>query len=131
VARVREHITKVPGSANPWLLLGNLNLAVQDVSAAEAAYRKAVELDPQSPSGYQMLVQICAGTGRLPEAIELLERALSLAPDDVGTLSLAESIYHTRTGELQKAREAYEKVLKLQPNAPAVANNLAILHLDD
>jgi tetratricopeptide (TPR) repeat protein len=130
IARVRKHIEEVPESANPWLLLGNLNLAAQDVSAAEAAYRKAVELEPRSTSGYQMLVQICAATDRLPEAVELLDRALAVAPDDVATLSLAGSIYQTKTRELEKARAAYEKVLKLQPNAPAVANNLAILYLD-
>jgi len=55
---------------------------------AEAALKKAAELDPANPEPYFHLATIAVGANRVPEAVGLLEKYLAMsgqAPANVGT----------------------------------------------
>ena len=59
VTLLEEAVGRVPGDAGLWATLGDARIALDDdVAAAAAAYRRALEIDPAQPSAV-------AGTARL------------------------------------------------------------------
>jgi tetratricopeptide (TPR) repeat protein len=72
--------------------LGNCSMMLGDARGAEAAFRKAVELDPQSSDarfslGYALFYQ-----KRLTEAVDQLDLALKLDPGNASAQKLKEQI---------------------------------------
>ena len=127
LARVTKQIPIVPGSAAHQMLLGQVHIARNESRAAETALLKAAELDPRLTGPYLALGQLYAQTGRHEEALAKLTEARRSNPQDLG-LVMASGIIHELTGDIPKAREAYEKVLAINPRFAPAANNLAWLH---
>lgn len=72
------------------LVLGGLALSLRNAQAAEGAFREVVQLDPQRAEAWPMLVQL-AHINRGPQAaVEALEEALSVLPDDPNLRQLAD-----------------------------------------
>jgi Flp pilus assembly protein TadD len=109
------------------MLLSQVHAARNDPRAAEAALLKAAELDPQLTGPYLRLGQLYARTGRHQEALAKLNEALKKTPQDPG-LVMASGIIYELIGDIPRAREAYEKVLAINPRFAPAANNLAWLH---
>ncbi|MBP7147590.1 MAG: sulfatase-like hydrolase/transferase [Acidobacteria bacterium] len=65
-----------------WHRIGQLLDQRHDVRGAEAAYRKAVEADPDTVMSLKALAAICYSQGRYKEGMVLLERVLKLDPND-------------------------------------------------
>jgi tetratricopeptide (TPR) repeat protein len=63
------------GLANAFWQLG-------DSSAAQAAARRAIELDPSSPDGYRTLALIAESQGDFAQARDFYNRMLALQPDN-------------------------------------------------
>jgi eukaryotic-like serine/threonine-protein kinase len=80
--RLEDIVHRWPGEAPMWYDLGNARRAGGDVAAAEAAFRKAIALDPALPEPYCNLGQLLVAEGRFGEALEFLgrghERGLAL-----------------------------------------------------
>jgi adenylate cyclase len=72
---------------------------------AEAAFRKAVELDPDNFEAYYQFGRYMYKQGRLERVIELWERAREIDPDDFQTPNVSVGIY-LRLGEKGKALKA-------------------------
>lgn len=125
--RVTKQMTIVPGSAAHQMLLSQVHVARNEPGAAENALLKAAELDPRLTGPYLRLGQLYAQTGRHQEALAKLTEAQRINPQDLGLL-MARGIIHELTGDIPKAREAYEKVLAINPRFAPAANNLAWLH---
>ncbi|MGH7385522.1 MAG: tetratricopeptide repeat protein, partial [Candidatus Rokuibacteriota bacterium] len=125
--RVTKQMTIVPGSAAHHMLLSQVHVARNEPGAAEIALLKAAELDPRLTGPYLALGQLYAQTGRHEEALAKLTEAQRVNPQDLGLL-MARGIIHELTGDIPKAREAYEKVLAINPRFAPAANNLAWLH---
>lgn len=64
------------------LTLGALALRLRNVPAAQAAFREAVELDPQLVDGWVTLVRIDLELGRRSLAQTVLQQALKANPND-------------------------------------------------
>ena len=96
---------------------------------AEAALLKALELDPNSSSTYDLLISTYMVANRLPQAITLLEGLLSRSPDNASALMML-ALIHERMNDFPKAREAYEKLLAVKPDSPPALNNLAYLYAE-
>ena len=54
--------------------------------------QQALKIDPQSANGYRQLGIAYAGLGRLPEALESINHALSIAPEDGEAKKLGEDL---------------------------------------
>ncbi len=127
LARVTKQIAIVPESAAHRMLLSQVHVARNESRSAEAALLKAAELDPRLTGPYLGLGQLYARTGRHAEALAKLNEALRNNPQDLG-LVMARGIIYELIGDIPKAREAYEKVLAINPRFAPAANNLAWLH---
>jgi tetratricopeptide (TPR) repeat protein len=125
--RLATQIALVPRSAPHQVLLGQTHLARKDDRAAESAFLKAVDLHPQLAAAYLQLGQLYARTGRHDEALARLTEALKGNPRDLG-LVMAAGVVYELTGDLTRARQAYERALSIDPRFAPAANNLAWLY---
>lgn len=91
-----------PGSSSLWNSLGLLQGERGDNRAAEAAFRKAIALDPQDPVSHANLSILYLDENRMAEAKAEIDAALAADPTFDVTL-VARGRYHMQTGELDKA----------------------------
>jgi tetratricopeptide (TPR) repeat protein len=118
-----EGLKRYPDSAN---LLYDRAMAAEKVNkldVLEADLRRVIVLRPEDAQAYNALGYTLADrTDRLAEAIVLLDKALSLAPDDPYILdSVGWAQY--RSGNLPRAQEYLERAYKVRPD-PEIAAHL-------
>jgi len=93
-----------PRNRLPTLIhLGDALLALDRVDEAEDAYRRALELDPESAAAHYGLGRAAASADRPAEAVERFERVLALQPDASVVHYLLGQAYR-KTGDLERAR---------------------------
>ena len=93
-----------------------LRLVDFNYGAAEAEYRRALELAPQHPAVTANLALLVATLGRLDEAVTLVRRAIALEPLRGGPhTNLA--LYLTALGRYDEAEAALRKAIEVQPQS--------------
>jgi tetratricopeptide (TPR) repeat protein len=106
--------------------LGMLLARLQQFDAAEAAFGKAIELDPKSPAGHRSLVRLLLSRNRnLPEARTWAEKLVALEPSAPNCLLLGQAC--SRAGDLPAARAALERALQLEPDNENVKKAYRVL----
>ena len=125
--RVQSQIAKNPKLAEPQLLLAKVFLAQQDTKQAEAALRKAIELQPDSRTAYFLLARLYVDTGQQQKAMANLQEVIAKNPKDAGALMLI-GVIHDLQKDYVAARDAYEKLLAINPRFSPALNNLAYLY---
>jgi tetratricopeptide (TPR) repeat protein len=91
---------------------------MNDTESALAAYRKAVELDPDNAEGWNVLGALLSRTGELAQAKEAYRKVLALAEvhqdkeKQAWAYGNLGNVYYTR-GDLDKAKEMYRKALEI------------------
>jgi TolB-like protein/DNA-binding winged helix-turn-helix (wHTH) protein/tetratricopeptide (TPR) repeat protein len=86
-----------------------------DWSGAEREFQRAIELNPNYPTAYQMYGLILSTMGRPEEAIANYKRGLELDPlSPLLNGALGEAFYYTR--QYDQAIEQLQKTLELDPN---------------
>lgn len=78
------------------MALAGVALTGRQFDAANAAFREAIEMDPQLEQAWIMLARIQAAFGRTDEAISILEKATRLNP---GSISIYQTLNDIRKGE--------------------------------
>jgi tetratricopeptide (TPR) repeat protein len=103
-----------------------------DLQAAEEAYRRALELDPQNQFAYYNLGVIRQAQGDLPGAEENYRNAIRIAPDFAAALfNLA--IIRADAGGAEEAVELYRHVIEAAPVEeadPETVRLVAAAHLN-
>jgi tetratricopeptide (TPR) repeat protein len=95
-----------------WINLGVALRRAGDLEAADAAYQRALELDPAAAAAYRNLAALLAHRGRGREAAALLDAAATLTTlDSLAALRLARQ--HLLAGKLQQARGLYRRALEM------------------
>jgi TolB-like protein len=85
---------------------------------AEAMYRKAIEINPNSAEAYERLSDLLWEVGRWPESLRFAEKAVTLDPLSVGVnLSLAQNL--TAAGRLDEAEALHRRLIEIHPDLPA------------
>jgi Flp pilus assembly protein TadD len=79
---LRKAITVRPRDWRAWLLLGQSLSEATEKAEKEAAYRKALELNPDSAAAQNALSWLLTKDGRTKEALPFANRAVDLAPWD-------------------------------------------------
>ena len=122
-------LQKAPNLAGFHFIAGKIYIAQRAWDRAEAELSKAIELDPNYPNAYELLISVYVATNRLPQALSELQAYLVKRPDNTQTLMTLGLIYEKQK-DVVKARDAYEKVLAKNPESVPALNNLAYLYAD-
>ncbi len=115
--QLEELLAIEPANPTYWIRRGRLHARISDVEGAEAAFRKAVELAPDSPDGYLSLVEFFLQSRRkIAETPALAEKAVQRGPSVLAymLLSAAREENKDRSGALA----AVDQALKLDPGNP-------------
>jgi tetratricopeptide (TPR) repeat protein len=131
-ARVEQLAAEQPNSAQLQYLVGQAYRSGSqqqppDAPRAEAALRRAVEIDPDFMAAYTALAEIYFGTQQPDRAIGEYKKIAERRPDDFVAYRNIGLIEAGR-GQLDAAAEYYRRVLSIRPDEPVAANNLAALY---
>ncbi len=91
-----------------------LDKAPRWIEAAEANCRRAAELNNQLPAVYVTLARVHNGRGEYNLALEEIQRALKLEPNDADAL-LGQAAVYASMGRAEEAESAYKKATALRP----------------
>lgn len=108
----KQFIEKTGETADALVNLGRAYVYTEELDAAVAAGRRAVELEPDDPRALEFMGQMLATyVGDREEAIRLLKRCRKLAPEyGYGLTTLAST--HLFRGELAEAEEVFEVIFQ-------------------
>ena len=102
-------------------------LATGQVAQAEQGFQALTRTHPDLGGPHADLGLIYRQSGKLPEAVAALEKAVRASPQQpiyLNQLGLA----YRQQGRFDKAREAYEQALAIDPDYATAALNLGILN---
>ena len=125
-SRIKGVITEKSDDAQLQQLAGRLAVLESRNADAEAAFKRAIELDPKLMSSYRLLAQFYARTGRTGETISTYENALKVSPDQPQIHHFLGVLYEYN-GDREKAVEHYEAAIRAEPNLGEAKNNQAYL----
>lgn len=130
IAAINAQISKVPNNSKFYDLLGTaLFNGNKDLPGAEAALRKAVELDKSNVDALEKLGKVQIQEGSADQAIALYQQSIRDNPGEVRFYILAGELYESKQN-WDQAKSMYEQALKISPDNPLASNNLAYVILE-
>jgi tetratricopeptide (TPR) repeat protein len=116
-------------SPSPTLydLLGDAYTQTKDYTKAEAAYRKAAELDPSELSHLRGLGQTLLSEEKYKEALSVYQKLVDVMPDDADNYLRLAQIYR-ELHQLDKAEDSLMKAKQYAPGSLDVLYNEAIIY---
>lgn len=121
---------KVPVEAEMLFRTGEMQLAEGKAEEAAASFSRAIKIDPDSPdyhAAYGWARFVASPGSAAQEADRHLTQALALSPDDPITL-MRLGVVCSRTGDDQRAIEALDRALDLDPTHVDLFHELASIH---
>jgi tetratricopeptide (TPR) repeat protein len=129
ITAANEQIAKSPNSSNFYDLLGTaLFNGKKDLPGAEAALRKAIELDKNNTDALEKLGKVQVQQGNADQAIALYRQSIKDNPREVRFYILSGELYESKQN-WEQAKSMYQQALSLQPDQPLASNNLAYVIL--
>jgi cellulose synthase operon protein C len=129
VAAANAQIAKVPDSSAFYDLLGTaLFNAKKDYKGAEAALRKATELDKKNSDALLKLGQVYRAEGSTDQAISTYKQSVKDNPNEVSFYILLGELYESKH-DWDSSKSMYQKALQIQADNPLASNNLAYVML--
>jgi tetratricopeptide (TPR) repeat protein len=129
IDRVEKALKISPENFLAFALLGRLESANRQPEKAEAAFRKAVSLNPRIAGTHMELANYLGSRGDAAAAERAINDGLAALPGD-RALSLRLADLYQVTARTDKAMAVYEDLIKRDGNDDLAANNLASLLLD-
>jgi len=115
VTHAQQAVKLAPQDSDLWFLLGYAARLAGQHSVSVDAFKRGLQMKPNSPRGLSGLAQTYAKMGRVDEARQLLSRVIESSPKDVSTLNLAgELMLNSDPG---RAAEVLRRADDLQPSA--------------
>lgn len=117
----------MPENSYSWTILGDFLLELEDLSAADRAYRQGVEalhkeVNPRANIVWRYL-DFLQKQKRIPEALELLRTSLEVFPGNASILA-RQGILYQKEGLRDRAIEAYRAAIMINPKAEWVRKRL-------
>ncbi len=130
IAAANAQIAKSPNNANFYDLLGTaLFNGKKDLPGAEAALRKAVELDKNNADALEKLGKVQIQEGSVDKALALYQQSIKDNPRDVNLYILSGELYVAKK-DWDQAKASYQQALSISPDHPLASNNLAYVILE-
>ncbi|XP_043224720.1 protein O-mannosyl-transferase Tmtc3-like [Amphibalanus amphitrite] len=120
----------VVGAERVHFNLGMLAMDERDLPAAEAHFRKAVELKPDFRSALFNLALLLSDSGRPLEAAPFLHHLVHHHPDHIKAFILLGDIYVNNMKDLDEAERCYEHILRLDPDHVQGLHNLCVVYVE-
>ena len=127
---IQKQIDRDPKQAGGYLLQAKIFLAQNDTAQAETALHKGIELQPDSPFAYLLLARLYASSNQIDKALANFQTAAAKNPKNIEALMMIGTLSEKKR-DFPAAREAYEKLLGVNPRFSAALNNLAYLYAED
>jgi tetratricopeptide (TPR) repeat protein len=128
VARVNAQITKQPDCGDFYVIRAALQADLKDTVGAEASVLKALQLNASDENAAILYARLAIQSGTVEKGIAVWENRINHHPDDVRAYVLLGTLEEARQRP-QRAQQRYEAALRLKPDQPMAANNLAYLML--
>jgi Tfp pilus assembly protein PilF len=125
-ALFKQILEKAPGLAVAHYNLGYVYTRKKDWPAAEAEFKKAIELQPDRSDTYSALAAVYEATSRRSEALELLSSAGSRFEQDAA-FQFNAGIAYLNSGDNARAEAALLKARELDPSKVEVHYYLGTL----
>ncbi len=129
VRRLAGLVQENPRNPGLHLLLALGHFSVNDLEKSQASLSRAMELDPKMPEAHTLRANLHFARGASEEGKQALRAAIAANPGSA-TNYLALSAQYEREGNWKEARKLCEKAREIAPSSPAVAAQLAYLHLE-
>jgi tetratricopeptide (TPR) repeat protein len=130
LGRLQTENDKDPKTAPVFAMRGKIYLAQRDFAHAEADLSKALELNPNLEPAYLLLAQLYVASNKQDLAIAKLNAFVEKNDRDIPAL-MQLALLQERLTHFDAARDAYEKVLTVNPNLATALNNLAVIYSDN
>jgi tetratricopeptide (TPR) repeat protein len=122
-----ESMTVHSSSPTVFDLLGDAYTQTHDYAKAEAAYRRAVDMDPSELSHLRGLGQTLLSEEKYSDALEVYQKLADLMPDDSDNYLRIAQIYR-ELHQLDKAEENLVKARQYNPGSLEVLYNEAMIY---
>jgi tetratricopeptide (TPR) repeat protein len=125
---VEASLPKDSTNAADHLFHGQILLAAGKKSEAEAAFRRAVELAPESPEAWLTLISFLASNDKVEHAKKTVEEAQIKLPEDIRAMTLARG--YAAVGDLDRAEQFFEAAVKAAPDNSTATRLAAEFYLN-
>jgi tetratricopeptide (TPR) repeat protein len=134
IAKFNEVLLKIPNCADCYYNIGVANAAKQNYGDAETAFKKAVELRPDSPDAYTGLANIYNSQKKFDLAAEASANASKYTTGGAAGAG-AEAAYNQgvilfNSGKFAEARAQFEAATKADPNMSMAQYQLGMTSLN-
>jgi cytochrome c-type biogenesis protein CcmH len=126
VAALAKRLETNPNDADGWVTLGRSYMTMEKYSEATKAYGKANQLKPGNAdllTDYAFAVAMTNGRQLQGEALDLVNKALQIEPDNAKALQLAGSAAF-QAKDYQKAIDYWQRVLSKLPPGSDLAQSV-------
>jgi TolB-like protein/Tfp pilus assembly protein PilF len=115
-----------PNLAPAHVSRGEAHRIRRDYEAAELAFRKAIELNPNYPTAYHWYALLLFDLGRLDESLQAAQRAVALDPLS-SLFRNVEAVALEGLGRFEQAAARFREAMELDPAMPLLPVNMADL----
>jgi tetratricopeptide (TPR) repeat protein len=126
-SRVDQALGQYPNVSWLHYLKGQIYGFQNNASAAEAEFRRALEIDPNYLYAYSSLAALYISSKQEDRAIAEYRKILAIRPDNASVYTLIGMLEDGRQN-YDAAAENYRKALEIDQNASIAANNLSWLY---
>lgn len=132
IGKFNEVIAQVPTCADCYYNLGTAYAAKQDYAQAETAYKKVLELRPDSADAYTGLASLYNAQKKFDLAAEASANASKFGAAGGGgaEASFNQGVIFFNAGKFQEAKEQFETATKADPNMAMAQYQLGMTNLN-
>jgi tetratricopeptide (TPR) repeat protein len=127
--RVDKELKESPKDAGLLLIAARTYTAANNLSRAEELARQAIDANPSSFDGYNLLGQLYVRQKKLNEALQEYGTIAKQQPSNVAARTMVGMLLQVQNRQDDAKRE-FEEILAIDPRAAVAANNLAYLHAE-
>jgi tetratricopeptide (TPR) repeat protein len=124
-----QRLNAIPDSrkeAFHYEMLGLVHAESGKSQEGEAAFKKALDLDPERQTAEAYLFAEYLRRGRSEDALKQLDQIIAKSPSNAGAYFMKGQIYQAQ-GKVPEAKAAYTEAVRLNSSLEAAANNLAYI----